>query len=156
MMIARLSFFRRIKERGWSDVLLVSTVHDSIVVDCPTARIEEVAKLFHEVFNDLPKNFQKLFNVKMPIPFPCETKFGHNLGEMEKLNSINIQVIDVQEDKGTTRNGKPYALLNITYKNQGKSERTPIMFERKASSKKNVNLLKVQGATSIRVHWVKE
>lgn len=85
MMVARLSFFRRIKERGWSDVLLVSTVHDSIVVDCPTARIEEVAKLFHEVFNDLPKNFQKLFNVKMPIPFPCETKFGHNLGEMEKI-----------------------------------------------------------------------
>ena len=44
----------------------------------------------------------------------------------------------------------------ITYKNQGTSERTPTMFERKASSKKNVELLKIQGATSIRIHWVKE
>ena len=44
------------------------------------------------------------------------------------MSSINIQVIDVQEDKGTTRNGKPYNLLNVTYKNQeGKVDSKKVM-----------------------------
>ena len=46
----------------------------------------------------------------------------------------------------------------ITYRNQGKPERTPVMPDTEdcANSKHNVELLKIQGATSIRVHCVKD
>ena len=41
----------------------------------------------------------------------------------------------------------------ITYRNEGRPERTPILGDTQEHAQKNVNLLKVQGATSIRVHW---
>jgi hypothetical protein len=44
----------------------------------------------------------------------------------------------------------------ITYRNQGKPERMPIMPDTGTEAKHNVELLKIQGATSIRVHWIKE
>lgn len=53
---------------------------------------------------------------------------GTTLEKWKKLSTLNIQVIDVQEDKGTTRNGKPYNLLNVTYKNQeGKVDSKKVM-----------------------------
>lgn len=42
----------------------------------------------------------------------------------------------------------------ITYKNQGKPERTPVMPDMELNAQKNVALLKLQGATSIKVHKV--
>ncbi len=40
----------------------------------------------------------------------------------------------------------------ISYRNQGKPERTPVMPDMESNADKNVKLLKAQGATSIRVH----
>lgn len=40
----------------------------------------------------------------------------------------------------------------ITFRNQGKPERTPSMPDYEKNGEHNVKLLKVQGATSIRVH----
>jgi hypothetical protein len=42
----------------------------------------------------------------------------------------------------------------ITYRNQGKSERTPIMPDAEANALKNISLLKIQGATCIKVHKI--
>ncbi len=42
----------------------------------------------------------------------------------------------------------------ITYRNLGKPERTPILGNTKARVKHNIELLKIQGATAIRVHWI--
>ena len=42
----------------------------------------------------------------------------------------------------------------ITYRNCGKPERTPIMPDAESNAQKNVKLLEIQGATSIRVHKV--
>lgn len=67
--------------------ILVSTVHDSLVVDAVNDEIERVNQLMHSVFNDLPKNVLKLFGIKLPIPFPCETKMGPNMLHMEKLTN---------------------------------------------------------------------
>jgi len=43
----------------------------------------------------------------------------------------------------------------ITYRNCGKPERTPVMPDKEENAQHNVKLLKVQGATSIRVCEVK-
>jgi hypothetical protein len=40
----------------------------------------------------------------------------------------------------------------ITYHNQGRPERTPVMPDAESNAQKNVELLKLQGATSIKVH----
>lgn len=81
MSIARVSFLRRSKARGLK-ALLVSTVHDSILVDSPDSEVKEVIQLFYNVFDDIPKNVLHLFGVVLPIPFPCEVKVGNNLLSM--------------------------------------------------------------------------
>jgi hypothetical protein len=44
-----------------------------------------MARMMYSVFDDLPKNFKKLFGYDMIVPFPCEVKFGENLADMEEL-----------------------------------------------------------------------
>lgn len=85
MMLARISFANRIKKLQWP-VLLIQTVHDSIVVDCPNEYVQPVAKLFMEVFRDLQKNIKKLFNYEWVVPLACEVKAGPNQKDMEKLD----------------------------------------------------------------------
>jgi len=82
MAINRISLLNRMKKNKVPG-MLVSTVHDSIVADTPEP--DEVGKLMIEVFNDLPKNVEKLFGRKLAIPFPGEVKMGKNLLEMEKI-----------------------------------------------------------------------
>lgn len=86
MMVARVSFFRRLatlKQHG--TVLPISTVHDSIVLDVEDERDYQVLiNTFHQVFDDLPKNFQKLFGYEWVVPLDCECKLGKNMKEMSK------------------------------------------------------------------------
>lgn len=83
MAIARVSFKRR-----WDNAGIVgkciNTVHDSIVVDVPTYEVPRVAQLFHDVFRDLPANFQKMFKVEFNLPLRCEVKVGKNMMDMEE------------------------------------------------------------------------
>lgn len=81
MSIARVSFFRRWKKLG-IEGFIISTVHDSIVVDIPDYEKERVETLFHEVFADLANNFYRVFGVKLPVEFRCEVKFGKNMSEL--------------------------------------------------------------------------
>jgi DNA polymerase I-like protein with 3'-5' exonuclease and polymerase domains len=82
MALARVSFYNRLKKLGLKDCLLVNTVHDSIVVDCIPEHLEVVGKLCHEVFRDLPANFEKLFGVKYNVPMECETLYGNDWENM--------------------------------------------------------------------------
>lgn len=86
MKVARISFWNRLQKKEWvNKVLLRSTVHDSIVVDVPEDLVQEVANLFHQVFDDLPKNFRKLFGYDWIVPLDCECKVGPNMRDMEKV-----------------------------------------------------------------------
>lgn len=82
MAIARVSFFKRWKEQK-IEGFIISTVHDSIVVDVPSYEVERVTNLFHEVFASLHINFEKLFGVALPVEFRCEVKVGKNMSEMD-------------------------------------------------------------------------
>ena len=86
MMIARISFFNRLQKLGLSKiVLLVSSVHDSIVVDAPAQYVEPVTTLFLEVFRDLDKNIKKVFGYEWKTPLACEVKAGLNMKDMHKV-----------------------------------------------------------------------
>lgn len=82
MAIARVSLKSRLDKSG-IDAKLISTVHDSIVLD--TKEVDKVSQLLYNVFHDLPYNFEKLFKKKLKVPYPCEVKAGHNLTRMSKI-----------------------------------------------------------------------
>jgi DNA polymerase I len=83
MMIARLSFRNRLVAGGYK-TKLISTVHDSIVCDSPDNEYIEICRLFHEVFRDLPRNFERLFGVELNVPTKCEVLFGKNMSDMKE------------------------------------------------------------------------
>lgn len=83
MSIARVSFAKRFKEAHINGVM-VNTVHDSLIVDIANKELDKVAALFHSVFLDLPKNFEKIFNIPFNLPLRVEVSFGHNMKELQE------------------------------------------------------------------------
>lgn len=81
MCLARVSFARRFIQQGIKGVL-VSTVHDSIVVDVENSEVQKVCQLFHEVFRDIPKNFKHVFGHEFNLPTKCEVEYGPDLKNM--------------------------------------------------------------------------
>lgn len=84
MAIARVSAHRRIVAAG-IQCKLISTVHDSIVVDCHSADLQRIADIFYQVFDDLISNIKRLFGYEWKTPLACECKFGVNLKDMQKI-----------------------------------------------------------------------
>jgi hypothetical protein len=66
--------------------LLVSTIHDSIVVDCAKEYVFRVTQLFYEVFDDLIANIWKCFKYEWVCPLACEVKCGMNMLDMKALD----------------------------------------------------------------------
>ena len=85
MALARVSFFNRLKKLKLKDCLIVNTVHDSIVVDTIKENIPIIANLCHEVFRDIPKNFEKLFGVSFNLPMACDVNAGPNWEDMKEI-----------------------------------------------------------------------
>lgn len=85
MAIARVSLRNRIKDLD--SVLLVNTVHDSIILDFDSNKNDtlELVKLVDQCFNDVPKNFRKLFGVEFNLPMRVECEVGNDWGNMEKI-----------------------------------------------------------------------
>jgi DNA polymerase I-like protein with 3'-5' exonuclease and polymerase domains len=88
MAIARVSLANRLK--GKKDILLVNTVHDSIILDYDDTKhdTQELVQLVDKCFNDVPMNFEKLFGVEFNLPMRVECEVGKDWGNMEKVNVI--------------------------------------------------------------------
>lgn len=92
MVLARTSFYRRLKERN-SKILLIDTVHDSILCDIqPKIKLDtdpdswyNIAILMRKVFDDVPENFQRLFGSEFNLPFRVEIQVGINWKWMHAL-----------------------------------------------------------------------
>jgi len=85
MMLARLSFAARLKKMNLPEVKLLSTVHDSIVLDTISEHVPRLVNLFHEVFDDLPKNIAKCWGYSWKTPLSCEVSVGYNMGNTEEM-----------------------------------------------------------------------
>lgn len=85
MSIARVSLRNRLKEK--EGVLLVNTVHDSIILDFDEKKQDsvELVKIVDQCFNDVPLNFKKLFGVDFNLPMRVECEVGPDWGNMEKV-----------------------------------------------------------------------
>lgn len=89
MSIARVSFFRRFKAAKLTGVL-ISTIHDSIVVDVPNNEVQQVCCLFEEVFRDIPLNYKRIFGVEFPLPTRCEISYGPNKYSLQTWDGNGI------------------------------------------------------------------
>jgi len=84
MTIARISAYKRIK-RANIPCDFISTVHDSIVVDTREQYLQPIAKIFDDVFADIPKNIKSVFSYTWKVPMACESKYGPDMKNMSKF-----------------------------------------------------------------------
>jgi DNA polymerase-1 len=84
MAIARVSLYRRLKPKNLR-TKLVCTVHDSIVLDSPSEEVEEVIQIIRGVWQDIPRNFYKVFGVEWTLPTNVDIKVGPDWGTMTKV-----------------------------------------------------------------------
>lgn len=82
--MARVSMFKRWKKSG-IEGKLINTVHDSIVIDCPSKEVDKVVALTNEVFRDLPGNINKMFGVDFNLPVKVEIAVGPNQKDLKEL-----------------------------------------------------------------------
>lgn len=87
MAIARVSLRNRLKHK--EGIQLVNTVHDSIIIDYDSTiqDTQELVNVVDTCFNDVPKNFQKLFGVEFNLPMRVECEVGTDWGNMEKIKA---------------------------------------------------------------------
>lgn len=85
MALARVSFYNRMKKLNYPNCLLVNTVHDSIVMDVDekSVDVDKIVSTMHEVFDDLPANFKKMFGVEFNTPMACEVMIGKDWEAMD-------------------------------------------------------------------------
>ena len=85
MMLVRLMLSTRLKRMNLPEVLLLSTVHDSAVLDTPSEHVQRLVNLFHEIFRDLPATIQKCWGYTWNTPLACECSVGYNMGDMTEM-----------------------------------------------------------------------
>lgn len=83
---------RRLRESGLS-AIPISTVHDSIYLDVEHERdLQTITNMCHQVFDDLPINFRKLFGVEWRTPLNCEVHVGPDMKNMEEIGRNDNQM----------------------------------------------------------------
>lgn len=85
--IARVSLYKRIRkdDRLFNNLRFISTVHDSVILDIQTRDLETVISIIQAVLADVPRNFERLFNVPFSLPIRGEIKIGNNLLDMTEV-----------------------------------------------------------------------
>ena len=84
--IARVSAYKRLRGKA----LFIMTVHDSIILDIDIDKNKylcyNVCEELKKVFNDIPKNFKRLFGCEFNLPMKAEIKYGPTWAHMKKWN----------------------------------------------------------------------
>lgn len=82
VMLARLEASRRLKASGVV-YKLISTIHDSIVVDCPTEFVPTVARILFDSIEAVPRLCKQVFGYDFSLPLTSEIQVGMNKKDME-------------------------------------------------------------------------
>ncbi|UOF81994.1 DNA polymerase [Caudoviricetes sp.] len=86
MCLARVAAFNRLKNNP--SVKFINTVHDSLILDINEKEcynISTVVETVRGAFEDVPKNFQKLFGKEFNLPMRVDIELGPDWGNMEKV-----------------------------------------------------------------------
>lgn len=83
--IGRVALWKRLHKAG-IPVKFISTVHDSIDIDCESCYTISVCKIIKQSFVDIPTNFERLFGVPFDLPVGTEIGYGQTLAELTPFN----------------------------------------------------------------------
>lgn len=93
MAIVRTLLFVRLRRAGLKSKL-VSTVHDSIDIDCPDNEVDVVVGIVNGCFVDAPARFVELFGVEFNLPLRCEIFIGMNLKNLVEVDEKGQLIVD--------------------------------------------------------------
>jgi len=79
--LARLEAKRALRETR-IPALLVSTIHDSIVVDTPKENLEQVARILLDSVESVPKLCKEIWDYDFNLPLTAEVQYGSNKRDM--------------------------------------------------------------------------
>jgi DNA polymerase I-like protein with 3'-5' exonuclease and polymerase domains len=65
--------------------LLISTIHDSIVADCPEDQVEVVGKILNDSVEAVPALCKQVFGYEFSLPLTAEVQYGKNKLDMVEL-----------------------------------------------------------------------
>ena len=82
--LARLEAIRRIEKSGL-EAILVCTIHDSIVADCPSQNVTEVGRILFQSIERVPELCKSVWNYEFKVPLTSEVQFGPNKFNMQDL-----------------------------------------------------------------------
>jgi DNA polymerase-1 len=86
VMLARLEARKRLRmAAGVKASVLISTIHDSIVADCPDDEWELVGRILMESVQAVPMLCKKTFGYDFSLPMNAEVQYGPNKKEMKEL-----------------------------------------------------------------------
>lgn len=84
MAVARVLVGSRWMSSGLEGVL-ISTVHDSIVLDVPSYNVIPATKIINQAFKDLPQAISKAYDCDWTLPLLCEVGAGPNMKELVEV-----------------------------------------------------------------------
>jgi DNA polymerase-1 len=84
VMLARLQARKLLRESALT-AILISTIHDSIVADCPENEVEAVGRILNQAVEDVPKLCKQVFDYDFSLPLTAEVQYGLNKKEMVEL-----------------------------------------------------------------------
>jgi len=76
---------RRASKSLPQEVLVVNTIHDSIIYDSPKEHVDKVVEIVIQCFIDVNDLFLKSFGIPLTVPIESEIKVGKNLKEMYEI-----------------------------------------------------------------------
>jgi DNA polymerase I-like protein with 3'-5' exonuclease and polymerase domains len=84
VMLARLRCNQLLQQSG-AKALLVGTIHDSIVIDCPSSEVQLVGQILKEAIESVPKYVKEIWEYDFKLPLTCEISFGPNKYDQKEL-----------------------------------------------------------------------
>lgn len=84
VMLARLEARKRLKASGL-EYKLISTIHDSIVADCPSNVARDVGLILNQSIEAVPALCKQVFGYDFSLPLTAEVQYGPNKKEMADL-----------------------------------------------------------------------
>lgn len=90
MVLARilcLRRMRRLNEALRQKILIVCTVHDSIVFDCPDEIVPYLCSEIFKAWDEIPAEFERWFHRKFDLPCKVEIQAGKDWHNMEEVKN---------------------------------------------------------------------
>lgn len=85
VMLARLEFMKNFRASGLEGVV-VSTIHDSIVVDTPSRNVYNISLLLKTAIEKVPELCKTIWKYDFYLPLTCEIQAGMNKLEMKEVD----------------------------------------------------------------------